>query len=71
MKDSVWLSVRQSVHTNLVATASPGKWRLLNTRAKAPSYNTEKKQREKRIQLSLMKEFSPINDEETKGEEKG
>lgn len=26
-----------SVHTNLVDTASRGKWRLLNTKAKAPS----------------------------------
>lgn len=31
-------NVHVYVRSNLVATASSGKWRLLNTRAKAPSW---------------------------------
>ena len=47
------------VCTDLVATASPGKWRLLNTRAKAPSWD-RKKQRKHWVYISLMKDWNTV-----------
>lgn len=47
--------VRVFLRSNLVATASPGKWRLLNTRAKAPSWKREREAEENKVYIDVMK----------------